>query len=357
MNRHGMQGQESPPIVLVELGRPIPKFVKKNLQYLRRRFPSARLILITDQNENLDNVEVVKTSSMFESTSLKEFDALDKIMTSTLQKNYWVSTTRRFFYLEAFMSQFNFSRIIHIESDMLILNLDALYFEANLDFDLAFSMQNMELGCAGIFFVNSILQLRNFVGFIIEHWEEQGVTDMTLLARFFHLNIDSNRIRILSPTPTLMAAQNQTGSRVYLFDPGDFGIYYFGNDARHNRIPIRKIRQVSNLNSFSQLQQYYGKTRARLHYLNNSVVSLELKVGDEDLKFSSIHMHSKTLPRNLAELKILLVLRNASHRYRLMNYIIFPTVALDLDVLIERLISFLVKRGLLPLELHDFRRR
>jgi hypothetical protein len=350
-------GKEETPIVLVELGRHIPKFVKNNLKYLTRSFPQNRIILLTDQNLKEDNFQIIHTSELQSSDSLKEFDKLPKQFGSNLQRNYWLSTTRRFFYLEMLMTQLETSELIHIESDILILDTKALLKEASQTFELAYSMQSRELGCAGIFIVKSKKHLRHFLEFTNDNWSSPDTTDMTLLANWRALPRNSGKIRVLNPIPKQLKNENELLEEVLNFDPGDFGIYFFGNDARHNRWPIRKKHQIANPGSFSMLKFSKNRMQGKLCKSKDGFLCLELKANNHLICLNTIHMHSKSMPTSILQLRLMITLRNLSHKIIPTNYIIFPFLSIDYRVLGERAISFFARKRLSPHKYMDFRLR
>jgi hypothetical protein len=352
-----MGGKGGTPIVLVELGRHIPKFVKNNLKYLARSFPQNHIFLLTDQNLKGDNFQVIHTSELENSDGLKKFDYLQKKFNSNLQRNYWISTTRRFFYLEMLMTQLETNELVHIESDVLILDSRALLQEASQQFELAYSMQSKELGCAGIFIVKSTRHLRDFLKFTNDNWSFADTTDMTLLANWRALPRNSGKVRVLNPIPNQLISEIELLGDALNFDPGDFGIYFFGNDARHNRWPIRKKRQITNPGSFSMLQLKKYKIQGKLRKNKEGYLCLELKANNRLVFLNTIHMHSKSMPTSILQLRIMITLRNLSHRFISASYIVLPFPSIDYRVLGERALSFFARKRLFPKKYIDFRLR
>lgn len=317
------------PIVFVETGRRPSKYLKNNLRILRQKFPQEKIILIMSEEFVskiiIPNVEIVFEETLPKSSLLDEFESIQKNW-SGLQKNYWTNTTKRFFVLARFLEARYLDKIIHLESDCVLLNDKWVKREFELnDWGLKYPKQHNSQGCASVLLINKKSVFNNFLRFIISNWAHGEITDMDLLAEF---------VKFDSEAKFLPSANNLRKESSNIYDGVSIGMFFMGTDARNQRLPFsaRGIRGSSP-----------GALRLDLPSirLSSSGVLIYEEIGFLNLELNNIHIHSKRIPRNYKTLEKRLVREANRSEDR-----IWKLGAFDRLVFMERLVSFIYRRVL-----------
>jgi hypothetical protein len=345
------------PIVFVEVGRKIPSFAKNNIQFLRTTFPQLKIILITDQCYSFDGVQVCNTKELENDDLVRHFKSMEKDWGVRLQQDYWRLTTERFFWINAFMMLKGYDSIIHLESDVLLLNPLALNKMIDRNFGLSYSLQNANHGCAGVFVVSKQESLLAFLHFVLNNWLRFQINDQILLAEW--ISYGNRNVQVFDPIPKHLKFDKVSGQgeKISLVDPGDFGIYLFGNDARNNRLPFSRLGVILNPDEFEAFRKYIVKSDI-LSCKNK--ISLYFSSEEYIYEIVAIHLHGKRIPKSPKSLKRQLRLRiyllnSKLHRTNQVSF--YSIVLFDFRVTLERAISYLYQRKLLNNRWKDFRIR
>lgn len=284
-------------ICWIDVGRKVPKYLERNLSLHEAMHPNIKQYLITDYNFNpkTKNTEVVRIHEFPESILTSTFNQVtEKKLISFRDKNFWILTTKRFFYLYEFMVNFNLQRVLHLESDNLVLNADRLSkLLEEVTRGLAFPMQSEFSGCGSVFYVADRDSLKEFLQFVLEKWKNSEENDMTLLGQY----AKKGQVTVLPSKPN---------SEV-IVDPGAYGKYFVGSDARNFRIPMRK-RGVVTDESTSRLHEM----KSLRFKLSGPPIQLFLneKLTGEIL---NLHLHSKQIPKSANHLRRILIRSFVSH--------------------------------------------
>jgi hypothetical protein len=168
-----------------------------------------------------------------------------------------------------------------------------------------------------------------------------------------------NLVTIFEPKPIFISnssySQNVPEHRLYI-DPGDIGVFLFGNDARNNRLPFVKIAKDLNPSEFQTIKRILPKLKIARE---NECIFLFSDTSNK-FRLTSIHFHSKRIPKSFNSLRLQLGLRKILHRFAKQGnslhgfYVFF---LLDHKVLIERAISFSSRKSLISRNKLDFRLR
>jgi hypothetical protein len=317
------------PIVFVETGRRPSKYLKNNLIMLREKFPQEKIILIMSEEfldeVNIPNIEIVSEETLPESSLLNEFESIQKSW-SGLQKNYWTNTTKRFFVLARFLEARGLEKIIHLESDCVLLNDKWVKREFDLnDWGLKYPKQHNSQGCASILLINKKIVFNNFLKFVISNWGRGEITDMDLLAEFVSYDSEAKFL----PSANILSKESSN-----IYDGVSVGMFFMGTDARNQRLPFsaRGIRSPNpgalSLNS----PTIKLSSRSELVYEDAGFMNLDL---------NNIHMHSKRIPRNYKTLERRLLREANRSRGKIWKF-----GAFDRLIFIERLVSFVFRRVL-----------
>lgn len=284
-------------ICWIDVGRKVPKYLQRNLSLHETMHPNLKQYLITDCSfkPKTTNTEVVQIQELSESFLTSTFNQIteEKIIPFR-QKNFWILTTKRFFYLYDFMVTLDLQRVLHLESDNLVLNADRLSrLLEEVPRGLAFPMQSEFEGCGSVFYVAERDSLKRFLEFVLDKWKISEENDMTLLGQFSK----SDHVTVLPSKP----------NSELIVDPGAYGKYFVGSDARNFRIPMRK-RGVVTDESTSRLHEM----RSLKFRLSGPPIQLFLteNLSGEVL---NLHLHSKEIPKSVNHLRKILIRSFVSH--------------------------------------------
>ena len=155
------------PLVFVETGRKPSKYLLNNLRIHREIFPERRIVLILSaqykNDVNNPDIEVISEESLPESSTFNKFLSLDKQWLG-LQKNYWSNTTKRFFILDRYMQSQNIEKLIHLESDCILLDDSEIQNEFEKDnWGLRYPKQHTKYGCASLLLINKADAFNSFL--------------------------------------------------------------------------------------------------------------------------------------------------------------------------------------------------
>lgn len=308
------------PLVWIETGRKLPHYLIKNILIHKDMYEDFDQYLVTDQKvpksiANICKIVDLRNFNLYSISSLLK----NKMNRSTSQEAFWVNTTKRFFVLESFMEDLAIEKVIHLESDNLLLRGDIIQnVFSHPDWEMAFPLQAKEIGCASILLINKLKKLREFNEFIIKSWQEINQDDMRLLGKFS----TSSGIEILPTWP----------NEKYIFDAGTYGKFLFGNDARNNSKPYSQRGVVD---------QRVGAVDPKLLNFNWESAKQNLVVSADkvDSVLVNIHIHSKRVPRSKSELERMLTKDIAS-----IGSVSWQRGVLDVRVFIERLLSWTMRR-------------
>ena len=316
------------PIVFIETGRKPSKYLLNNLSIHREIFPNRKIALIvSDQYEhdvNNPDIEVISEESLPESATLNEFKSLNKTWTG-LQNNYWSNTTKRFFILDQYMQSQNIEKLIHLESDCVLLDDNEIQNEFEKDnWGLRYPKQHAKYGCASLLVINKPTVFDLFLKYILENWERGEITDMDLLGEFVDLKTGAEYL----PSADLLATTS-------IYDGVSIGRYFLGSDARNCRLPFsgRGLKDQAE----GALKIVSPKI---ILNLKNTIIYTDTYIPE--LKLNSIHIHSKRIPKNYKLLVRMILNDSKSKKSKLWRLGVFDNL-----VFLERLISFIYRRFLM----------
>lgn len=309
-------------LVWIEWGRPLPEYLKNNIRLHQSMFPHLKQLLLAefefiDEREN-SQLDFVNIKDLPRSELTKRFDYLtNKTPIPYKHSTFWIATTRRFFLLHDLMLKNNLEKVLHLESDNIILDFDLIKgIMSNLSSGIAYPMQSNSEGCGSIFFAANIVSLERLLNYICAKWEEGFFTDMQLLGSY---SLESKDVKILNT--------DKEASDI-VFDAGSYGKYFVGSDARNFRFPTRRRAVVVE------------DSTSLLHKMSSLTLELNLESDNINLiidgksKLVNIHVHSKEIPSSRSRLAKLLIKSFLGKRS-----LHWKIGSLDLLVLKERIAS------------------
>ena len=308
------------PFIWTEIGRKPGKYVLNSIAIHKELFPTnPRFLVISKEfaQKKLNNLcTVIFEEDIKESQNTQIFNQLNKSW-NYKHVSYWQNTTKRFFIIENIMKKNNFEKIIHLESDCILLSIEHIkeLFYKN-DWGLKYTKQDNRSGCASIFLANSLKSLENFNTFILKNWERQDITDMVLLNNYEKEN---------------GASYLSSGSLIdnkIVYDAGTIGRYYLGGEGRNNRLPF------STRGLLPESTEFFDPSPFKVIKTGNKILLANIKNPEIKLELCCLHVHSKRIPRNYRNLIKRLIRESDANRG------FFWRLGMpDLTVVAERLVT------------------
>lgn len=312
------------PIVWTEIGRKPGNYVFNAIKINAELFPQAPRYLIVSKefftDKFIEDCSVIYEEDLLETDQSVKFKNTQKSWNWS-QVTYWTNTTKRFIVLEQFLKTFKLDKLIHLESDTILLDkkyVDNLFLDLN--WGIKYTKQDVNLGCASVFIVNSIDYLEDFNRFIINNWNSPSETDMTLLSKYINFNDGASYL------PSSNLVKNQI-----VFDAGTIGRYFLGGDARNNRIPFSTRGLLPDTSEYFDPSLYVIK-------LNEKSVKL-VDFDKNEILLACVHIHSKRVPRSISKL-----LKKLNREGNIKRNLFWKTGVLDLTVIKERSKSYFQRR-------------
>ena len=313
------------PLVWTEIGRMPGAYVMNAITIHRELFPDIPRYLVVSEEfaakVSNDLCTVVTEEDLLGSENAKKFEVLGKNW-SYKDISYWQNTTRRFFILENFMNSLNFEKIIHLESDCILLEANYIFKLFIQDsWGLKYTMQDDLIACASIFLVNQKSSLSSFNEFILQKWLTKDITDMKLLHDF-----------ILNNSQATYLPSGSDNIEEIVFDAGTIGRYFLGGDSRNNLIPFSTRGLLPSGSGF------FDPTPYRIKINQKKVILESIDDSSKALLLGCVHVHSKKIPRSSRKFFKMLVRESGGSRGKL-----WQIGRLDFTVLAERVVSKLFR--------------
>ena len=282
-------------LVVVYLGRNVPKYVFLNLALLQHRFPEYDVVFLTDYLKNLVKAEKIGALSI----RVPRSEEYEEISPSQLAYDpgyrdlFWYKTLARLFALNRYLADHPNEPILHIEADVLLMPDFPLDTVRQITHSLSFPLSTVNQGAASTLFIKDRSALQNLISFAIERIEiDPGETDMTILAKYRIAYPE--RILVMPSAPNQSEAfidhsfTNQISALSEnidffggLFDANTWGQYLTGEDERNSR----GVRQIFHFQSHHAIN-----TQAFIFDFDSN---LRVKLASEGYTLFSLHVHSK----------------------------------------------------------------
>jgi hypothetical protein len=303
-------------LVHAYFGEQLPMYVKKNLLLLRKTFPERRIVFITNNKQQCQEIakrgieisefNVYERESRYISNHMKR--------DSSFRNDFWFLSLIRLIAVCDWQIR-NDTPLLHIESDVILFpNFPFSKLEA-LQVEIAFPKSRPDLGVASILYLNGSSTAKKLINFCAECiLESPDLNDMTLLAKLlqrkdiFNFGILPTAPKKISkeigavgvPDSQLLEISSLSEYFEGCFDAAAFGHFFLGDDPRNNR---GRKRLFQNLYNFD-----LNLTNSRLSVKNSNLVA---SLDGFNFSLFCLHVHSKDLKAfNMKSLWVLLCLRN-----------------------------------------------
>lgn len=285
-------------LVLVHLGDSSPSHLESNLSYLNWRFPILKPVLIIDSPKLAESLE--KTSLNVElylyCRDSTNFDWSRIGSDLRFRNGFWRYSTERIFALAEWHEANSGSRLIHIESDILLL--------PNFPFDEIATLEKMQWqtvsqdhDVAAVLYSPSSTQTTWLCQAMTEFLEKDpGLNDMTLLSQIRRNNPGSvgtlpswsdewgqPKLSDVHEVRRLMKPVNSETPGV--IDGSTIGVWLTGQDLRNNQGRLIVHRDFPNSETDTSL----------LDFQINSEMLFGSRNGGNLVPIYCLHIHSKNV--------------------------------------------------------------
>jgi hypothetical protein len=284
-------------IAIIYLGTNLPKYVLRNLQYLRDTFPEKEIVFISDSKKSLNKASIEGVDTwLAPHAEIYWKDLKEKLQhPMSFRDGFWFKTLARIFVLDLFLNENPNVSCLQVEADVFLFkNFPFSAFEG-FEADISFPMESSQMGIASLLFLKDSNTSKTLVNMAIEAIEHDGqITDMSLLGRVAH----STQLNF-SPLPTLKrsfadALTGTTETELFcseqLDSPGVFdgitlGQYLLGVDPRNSRgfLILHKKQKTHAVKAEMLSFKYERKDE------------LQISNNQEAVDIYNLHNHSKDL--------------------------------------------------------------
>jgi len=215
-------------VVFVHLGNKVPKYLILNIERFIQLFPEIQVTLILDHHfPKLDLPQSLNTW-IYESNST--LDLLDSGRDISYRSGFWRFSLERFFALSKYHSERVRVKLIHIESDVLLLPNFPWDKIENLE-EPAWNPYNENLDVAGVVYLPTWHVTNHLSDMIFAAIKSNSsVTDMQALNQISKAQIPRNRYLPFNPD---LDPSNHLGFDG-IFDGACIGVWLTGQDPRNH---------------------------------------------------------------------------------------------------------------------------
>ena len=290
-------------LVLVHLGEAQAEHLWSNMRSLLKRFPSIEIVFVSDKFHSQLPEDLRIKKFLYQRTKLAAEIFSNLAHDTKFRSGFWHYTLERFLALEQYHKTCPDAKILHIESDILLLPnfpLDAI---SNI-LKLAWLRVDENRDVAAILYLPNFKETKWLVSEILQEISKDPLTtDMISLNQIRKNNV--NRIQVLPSYSPLFGLDliQESPERIKLstelsqslisfggiFDPAVFGMWLTGSDPR-NYFGKQIIFDTKEIVS--------GGTYIDPSFLTYSMSGdseLFCNIGNESVRIWSLHVHSKDL--------------------------------------------------------------
>jgi hypothetical protein len=284
-------------LAVIYLGNDLPKYVLKNLDYLRKTFPEDETYFISDSNLSLKKAARIGVKTWLAPNPDEQWKDVRKRLTHPMgfRKGFWFRTLARFFVLNSFMQLHRDECCLQIEADVFLFpNFPIARFRI-LEAEIAFPMESSEMGIASLLYLRDHKAAETLVEFAMRVIQlNSEVTDMSLLGQIAHSTV-MKFVPLRTLPIGLKGALNQSEalnliSKNTLEVPGVFdgitvGQYLLGIDPRNSRGSL----------ILHQRQHSHAINPEKLDFVLDGEMNLWLIDPSENWPVYNLHNHAKDL--------------------------------------------------------------
>ena len=276
-------------IVFVHLGGAIPGYLSRNLQRTTDLFPQNKVVLITNSEQKASHGVInFHYSENVDTTEL--FAGIEKNVNMSFRKGYWKFTLQRLFALAAYQSFNQDEKILHVESDVILMPNIPLDKFSHIS-KLSWMRVSPDHDIAALLYSPNYLEIKWMVDCIgNEVLSDYGLSDMRVLSRISHKyqkrvfllpTLTRSSLRSIYPIDNYVFENEDSVSEFGgYFDALGIGVWNFGLDPRHNYGFTRYFQDF--------LDYFLDPGKVSLTYSKKNYL-----VDQHGNSIFSLHVHSK----------------------------------------------------------------
>ena len=267
-------------VVFVHLGAAKVPHLWLNIERFVELFPEIKIYLILDQTSHLKHTKKLKCDVFIYNSNQSENTIVGLLShDDRFRDGFWTYSMERIAALDSWHHQNKDKKLLHIESDILLLpNFPFEYF-TKID-KMAWSNVGQGIDCAALLYSPSYLSTRSLASYVFNSAKTNNrLTDMSALYNFRNENAD--KIELLANG----LDENQNLKVGGVFDSAPIGMWLLGQDPRNHYGWLKKHLPHSESTIDPSLYSYTFEARDCMRISRD---------GRSEFLFN-LHVHSKDL--------------------------------------------------------------
>lgn len=289
-------------LVFIHLGTKFPEHLELNIARHLQVFPNIPVSIIHDGAEENERKNLNSLDFYMYRRNDTVFDILNSLNhDNKFRNNFWISTLERFYALEKFHTERPNEKILHIESDVLLLP-NFPWESFNSITKVWYTRYNSKKDVAALLFspdLNNTNQMMKLISAALVN--DPNLTDMTALSTLSHNY--QEQFKILPSSPKLnysflnnynvcamdekMSISENFDLFGGIFDPAPFGMWLTGQDPR-NHFGFTRVKSRNIIESGDSFLD-----PAKFRYDLNVSGELVVSIDKTRTNIWSLHVHSK----------------------------------------------------------------
>jgi hypothetical protein len=282
-------------IVIVYLGRRVPKYVFLNLSLLQSRFPDRQIVFLSDFSKNIEigrrlGIKSILVPSPQENWEIKPTSFNHDLR---LRDGFWYKTFARFHSLNHYSMGKPFNSFLHVEADVLLLPNFPFERFFQIKAPLAYPLSTTRNAAASTLYVENYAGFSEFMSFAESRVSTNpNATDMTVLAdyadehpeRVFILPSTIDNQRSFTKVTSLDDRKKFFENANFfsgIFDANTWGQFLTGQDERNNR-GIRRI--------YHHMPHHAIDPQNFDFFFDENI---NVSIDNQQVSLFSLHIHSK----------------------------------------------------------------
>lgn len=284
-------------LAVVYLGNKLPKYVLKNLEYMRITFPDNEIYFISDSLHSIAKANQIGVKTWLAPDPDEQWKYVRNSLSHPLdfRDGFWFKTLARIFVLNSFLQLHPDTQCLQIEADVFLFSNFPFSFFKNLNADIAFPMESNQMGIASILFLSNHKTSQKLATWALKEISiNNKVTDMSLLGQVAHSNL-LNFLPLRTLPIELKNALYQTeddqlfchdhSSISGVFDGITIGQFLLGVDPRNSRGVLKLYKK----------QTTHAINPEKLNFELDDQANLFLMGESQNFQIYNLHNHSKDL--------------------------------------------------------------
>jgi hypothetical protein len=301
-------------LTVIYLGNTLPRYVLKNLEYLRSTFDKSEVYFISDSVSSINKAAKIGVKTWLAPNPDEQWRDVREQLNHPMsfRQGFWFKTLARIFVLNSFMQLHKDESCLQIEADVFLFQDFPIAKVFSLDAEIAFPMESNEMGIASLLYLKDHKSAQSLTDFALgEIRLNPHITDMSLLGRIAHSKIlkfiplptlpESLRAALSQPEAINLVCQNSLCDSG-VFDGITIGQYLLGVDPRNSRgrLVLHRIQPSHAINPEKLTLTWDGDENLSLKALNGNSQIYNLHNHAKDLRLYKKKSRNKLLQKRIS---------------------------------------------------------